>query len=170
MKKNKILFSTLIGISCSAIIAGVSLGAVSATKSSSKNNNIVSLDSNSPVMFDNKQFVNSNEAYEYALSLVNSEQFKISDQKLYSLSANNATHIFNSALDLNNWISSQITTIENAASNNMFHNLNEDKSIPINEMYKYNINTETNQIFDNNYATIINVLMVDILKEEKMQN
>ena len=36
----------------------------------------------------------------------------------------------------------------------MFHNLNEDKSIPINEMHKYNINTATDSTFDNNTTTI----------------
>lgn len=153
MKKNKIILSALIGFSSATIITGVALGAVYASKSSS-NNSFVNLDSNSPVMFDNKQFANSAQAYEYALSLVNSEQFNVSNQKLYSLTANNATHVFNSALDLNNWISSQITTIENAASNDMFHNLNEDKSIPINEMHKYNINTATDSTFDNNTTTI----------------
>lgn len=153
MKKNKIILSALIGFSSATIITGVALGAIYASKSSS-NNSFVNLDSNSPVMFDNKQFANSAQAYEYALSLVNSEQFNVSNQKLYSLTSNNATHVFNSALDLNNWISSQITTIENAASNDMFHNLNEDKSIPINEMHKYNINTATDSTFDNNTTTI----------------
>lgn len=153
MKKNKIILSTLIGLSSAIITTGVVLGGVWASRSN-YSNGFIEFDNNSPVMFDNQQFVNTSDAYEYALSLVNSEQFSTYNQKLYSLTANNETHVFNSALDLNNWISSKITTISNAASNDMYHNLNEDKSIPINEIHKYNINTSTNTTFSDNITTI----------------
>lgn len=153
MKSKKIIIATFSTLSISTILGGVISGAVYASKINNSNliNNI---NTNSAVMFDNKQFSNVNEAYNYALSLVKNEEFNVANQKLYSLTIDNATHVFDSSSELNNFISSKIKLIPNASTNVLFHNLNEDKSIPLNEVYKYNINTANDSIFNDNVTTI----------------
>lgn len=152
MKKSKIILGTIIGVSTASILTGIGLGAMYAAKVSSYGQLNPNL--NTPVMFDNKEFSNYEEAYEYALKSVSNEKFDSTNKKLLSLNVDGTTYIFETPDELNDFISSKIKMIENATTNETTHNLNDDQSIPLNELYKYNINTENDTTFENNITTI----------------
>lgn len=153
----KWVFRTLIVFSSLLLTTGIVLGVGLSYGNKENINKLPNYQEikNNKVIFDNQEFDSINDAYDYARMKTNMVSYQLSNKNLYSLNVDNQIKLFDSMLELNDFVNNKIKIIENCETNIIQHNLDPiDNSIYINDLYKYNIDISNNQKYSNNLINI----------------